>query len=75
MVLVTPRGLRGNDIPLLARITAITDAYEVMSSGRPYKRAMSGSEVIAEMKRCSGAQFDPELVEVFLDLLKQEPFR
>lgn len=64
-----PRGLVGNEIPLLARITAIADAYEVMSSGRTYKRTMTKNEIIDELRRCAGSQFDPELIEVFLLLL------
>jgi diguanylate cyclase (GGDEF)-like protein len=67
-----PQGLKEKEIPLLARITAIADAYEVMSSGRPYKKAMSKSDVIAELKRCAGLQFDPELIETFLLLLDAE---
>lgn len=63
-----PRGLKGKAIPLLARITAIADAYEVMSNGRPYKKAMSRRAIVAELKNCSGTHFDPELVEVFLSL-------
>ena len=66
-----PRGLKKNEIPLLARITAIADAYEVMSNGgRPYRKVMSVKEVVAEFKRCSGTQFDPELVELFLSILE-----
>ncbi len=65
-----PQGLKESSIPLLARITAIADAYEVMSHGRPYKKAMSKNEIIAEFRRCSGKQFDPELVEVFLAVLE-----
>ncbi len=65
-----PQGLKGKKIPLLARITAIADAYEVMSNGRPYKKAMSENEIIAEFRRCSGTNFDPELVEVFLSILE-----
>jgi len=65
-----PRGLKGEEIPLLARITAIADAYEVMTRGRPYKKALSPEEVVAELKRCAGSQFDPELVEVFLSILE-----
>ena len=67
-----PQGLKGKDIPLLARITAIADAYEVMSSGRPYKKVMSKREVVAELERCAGAQFDPELVEIALVLLEKK---
>jgi HD-GYP domain-containing protein (c-di-GMP phosphodiesterase class II) len=47
-----PRGLKGKEIPLLARIVAIADAYEVMSNGRPYKRPLSKEEIIAEYKNC-----------------------
>ncbi|MGM0651858.1 MAG: PAS domain S-box protein [Bacillota bacterium] len=63
-----PRGLKGEEISLLARITAIADAYEVMSKGRPYKKAMPPEELISEFKRCSGTQFDPKLVNIFLSL-------
>ncbi len=66
-----PQGLKGDKIPLLARITAIADAYEVMSRGRPYKKAMSKSEITAEFKKCSGTQFDPQLVELFLSVMEE----
>lgn len=64
-----PRGLQGKDIPLLARIVCIADAFEVMSSGRPYKKAMTKEEIIEEFTRCAGSQFDPELVEIFLSVV------
>jgi diguanylate cyclase (GGDEF)-like protein/PAS domain S-box-containing protein len=66
-----PRGLKGTEIPLLARITAIADAFEVMANGRPYKKAMGSTEVAAEFLRCAGSQFDPGLVKI---LFKLEPF-
>jgi len=53
----------------LARITSIVDAYDVMSNGRPYKGPLSQEEIIAEFKRCSGTQFDPELVEQFFAVM------
>lgn len=62
-----PQGLKGKEIPLLARIAAIADAYEVMSNGRPYQDSKTQEEIIAEFKRCSGTQFDPELVQAFLE--------
>ena len=64
-----PKGLKGTEIPLLARILAVVDAYEVMIHGRPYKEPLSKQEAAAELKRCAGSQFDPELVEVFLSIL------
>ncbi len=63
-----PQGLRGKDISLLARITAVVDSYEVMTNGRPYKKAMSLSEVAAEFKNCAGSQFDPDLVKLLISL-------
>jgi len=66
-----PRGIMGEKIPLLARITAIADAYEVMKNGRPYKKAMTQKEINAEFKSCSGTQFDPALVKVFLSIRKR----
>jgi len=63
-----PFGLRGSDIPLGARIVAIADAYDAMTHDRPYKRAMSHDNAIAEMRRHAGTQFDPELVNLFCDL-------
>jgi diguanylate cyclase (GGDEF)-like protein len=64
-----PQGLKGEAIPQLARITAIADAFEVMSNGRPYKQALSRSEIVAEFNNCSGAQFDPQIVEIFLSIV------
>ncbi len=67
-----PQGLKGKAIPLLARITAVADAFEVMSNGRPYKKAMAPEAIMAEFRRCAGTQFDPELVEIFLALMEDE---
>jgi diguanylate cyclase (GGDEF)-like protein len=63
-----PFGLRGNDIPLGARIVAIADAYDAMTNDRPYKRAISHDAAISELRRHAGTQFDPELVTLFCDL-------
>ncbi len=64
-----PRGLKGNDIPLDARIMSIADSYDAMTSERSYKvRRMTEEEAIEEMKKCSGTQFDPALVETFISL-------
>jgi len=64
-----PRGLKGNDIPLDARIMAIADSYDAMTSERSYKnRRMTEEEAIEELKKCAGTQFDAELVETFINL-------
>ncbi|MCF8001966.1 MAG: PAS domain S-box protein [Halanaerobiales bacterium] len=63
-----PQGLAGEEIPLLARIISIVDAYDVMTNGRPYKEPMSKEEALAEISDCAGSQFDPELVEEFIEL-------
>lgn len=63
-----PRGLKGNAIPKLSRIIAIVDAYDAMVSGRPYKEAITSQEAVAELIRCSGTQFDPQLIDLFIKL-------
>lgn len=62
-----PQGLKFNDIPLLSRIISIADAYDVMTNSRSYKKAMTHEDAIKELLRCSGTQFDPSLVEVFVN--------
>ena len=65
-----PLGLQGENIPLACRILAIADAYETMTNDRPYRKAMSSEEAIAELRRCAGTQFDPALVERFIKALE-----
>jgi diguanylate cyclase (GGDEF)-like protein len=60
-----PDRRRGAEIPLGARIIAVCDAFHAMTSDRPYRAALEASKAIAELRRCSGTQFDPEVVEVF----------
>jgi HD-GYP domain-containing protein (c-di-GMP phosphodiesterase class II) len=63
-----PTGRAGEEIPVEARVLAIADAFDAMTSDRPYRRALSREEALAEVERCSGTQFDPALVGVFLGL-------
>ncbi len=67
-----PDGKRGKEIPLGARILAVADAYDAMTSDRPYRSAMSRETAIARLKAASGTQFDPQLVEAFLKALEKE---
>lgn len=65
-----PDGLSGENIPLGARILAVTDAYDAMKSDRPYRKALTEETAIQELKRGSSTQFDPKIVEIFLEILK-----
>jgi response regulator RpfG family c-di-GMP phosphodiesterase len=69
-----PEGLAGKDIPLGARILCVADSYEVMTSDRAYRIRLSNKDAITELVRCSGSQFDPDIVDVFLrELAKVNP--
>lgn len=63
-----PHGISGTDIPLVARILAIADTFDAMSSTRSYRSALPRAKVMEEMRRCAGAQFDPELAAAFVQL-------
>jgi diguanylate cyclase (GGDEF)-like protein len=65
-----PHGLKGTKIPVYSRIIAICDAYDAMTSNRVYRDALSVKQAIREITRSSGTQFDPELVEYFLKIVK-----
>ena len=67
-----PYKLKGNDIPMGSRICAVADAYSVMRSDRPYRSKMSKKEAVAELKKHAGTQFDRQVVDVFLEILKTE---
>lgn len=64
-----PDRLRGEEIPIGARIVAVTDAYDAMTHDRPYRARLAEDEARAELLRHAGAQFDPQLIELFLDYL------
>lgn len=66
-----PRGIRGDEIPLVGRICAIADVFDALSSARPYKHAWSLEETWAEIRRLKGTHFDPKLVEAFEDIIKE----
>ncbi len=69
-----PEGLRAEEIPLGARVVAVIDAYDAMTSDRPYRKAMPRDYVISELKRGSGFQFDPKVVKAFIEILETEEF-
>ena len=65
-----PKGLAGEEIALGARIIAVVDAWDAMRSDRPYRKALPKEGALRELKGNAGAQFDPEIVDVFLDIIK-----
>lgn len=65
-----PKGLKGNDIPIECRILNIMDAYDTMINDRPYQKGISKKEAIKELIRCSGTQFDPQLLREFIEVIK-----
>jgi HD-GYP domain-containing protein (c-di-GMP phosphodiesterase class II) len=67
-----PNGLKGDAIPLEARIICVADSYDAMTSDRSYRKGLSKEEAILELKRCSGTQFDAEIVNVFVNLVLQD---
>jgi HD-GYP domain-containing protein (c-di-GMP phosphodiesterase class II) len=62
-----PTGRSGEEIPLEARVLALADAYDAMTSTRPYRRAVSGEQALEEIERCAGTQFDPAIAELFVE--------
>jgi HD-GYP domain-containing protein (c-di-GMP phosphodiesterase class II) len=66
-----PTGKAGEEIPLEARVLAVADAFDAMTSDRPYRRALSRAEALAEVERCAGTQFDPQISRVFLELFEE----
>jgi two-component system, cell cycle response regulator len=70
-----PDGLAGETIPLGARVVAVCDAFDAMTTSRPYRDAMSVEEALTEIRACSGTQFDPTVVEAFCEEIASLPHR
>lgn len=68
-----PQGLRGGQIPLAARIIAIADSFDAMTSGRSYRNALSFDLALAELEASRGIQLDPQLTDAFIELLRAAP--
>lgn len=64
-----PAGLKGEEIPLLARILTVADSYEAMTADRPYRAGRSAQAAVEELRRCAGSQFDPRVVAVFEEVV------
>jgi putative nucleotidyltransferase with HDIG domain len=69
-----PAGLKGEEIPLLARILTAADSYEAMTADRPYRSSLTNEAALEELRGCSGTQFDPRIVDVLVDIVEQEEF-
>jgi HD-GYP domain-containing protein (c-di-GMP phosphodiesterase class II) len=67
-----PSGLRGRSIPLEARLLAVADAFDAMTSPRPYRHALTTDRALAEIAICAGSQFDPTVAEAFLRVWAEE---
>lgn len=67
-----PDGLKGEEISIGARILCVVDCFDAMVSERPYRRSMTIEEAIIELKRCSGSQFDPKIVQAFIDAMRNK---
>jgi putative nucleotidyltransferase with HDIG domain/PAS domain S-box-containing protein len=65
-----PDKLKGNEISLLARILCVADAYDSMISNRPYRNSLGKDAALVELKRCAGSQFDPQVIDTFMDILR-----
>jgi len=67
-----PDGLKGEAIPKFARLLAIVDSYDAMNSDRPYRKKLSAQEILDELENEAGKQFDPNMVKVFISLIREE---
>jgi putative nucleotidyltransferase with HDIG domain len=69
-----PQGARGKEIPLHARIIAIADTFDAMTSSRAYRKALSFRTALSELERNKGIQFDPDIANVFIEILQESPY-
>ncbi|WP_461247569.1 HD-GYP domain-containing protein [Treponema sp. R6D11] len=69
-----PDGIKGTAIPLHARIIAITDTFDAMTSSRSYRKALSFKTALNELERNKGIQFDPDITDIFIEILTESPF-
>ncbi len=67
-----PYGLKGEEIPLFARVISVADSFDVMASKRPYKDVISLDEIKKELLKCSGTQFDPKIVPVMIEMIEEK---
>ncbi len=67
-----PAGIDGEKIPLGAKIVSVADAFDAMTSKRVYRDAMSVEKAVEELRRCSGTQFDPQIVEALVKVLRRK---
>ena len=69
-----PDGVKGKAIPLNARIIAIADTFDAMTSHRPYRKALSFRTALSELERNKGIQFDPDIADIFIEILQESPY-
>jgi len=67
-----PEGLKGEEIPLVARVLTVADTVDAMGADRPYRKGRTRDEIVTELRRCSGTQFDPVVVDAYLRALRVE---
>lgn len=70
-----PDGLAGNDIPYCSRLIAICDTYDAMITDRPYRKGMGADEAVEEIRACRGRQFDPDMTDAFLEMIRGTSFK
>jgi len=69
-----PKGIKGKAIPLHARIIAIADTFDAMTSSRSYRNALSFRTALSELERSKGVQFDPDIADIFIEILQESPY-